>query len=390
MKRHFIFIFLLVAAYRADAQKVTGFPSFQLDFPYPTADKPQSKLWFMDSCWWALLPTASGPSLWKRGNSGWKEHPEIRNALKNIPGRADVWYDNRMVTAIGVSDSSLHIFRLAPGAGSDASWKAETLAILRLPQKDRHIETATIVQDTAGVWWIAADVGTAIYVWHAEDAVQWSNPVRIGENISDDDISCITALKDKVIVTWSDQVGDAVHYREHMNEDTPGKWSPITAVESGNNTADDHLHTAVSDDGTLWLATKNSLDEITLPQLVLRVRTPSGVWNNYPYLAREDVTEPSRPVVVTASGSNVVLAGHTIYNKNDRNAGSIVFGMIDTTSKEILVKQTVVIIPDPSLKAMINDITVPKHAFPPDAPWLILASDKHGNVYEADLKPFFH
>ena len=48
-------------------------PVLQVDTPYPTADKPQSKTWFAGGAWWALLPRKSGPSLWQRTGNGWKE-----------------------------------------------------------------------------------------------------------------------------------------------------------------------------------------------------------------------------------------------------------------------------------------------------------------------------
>ena len=85
-------------------------PVFQVDYNYPTADKPQTKLWFMDGFWWALLPRSSGPSLWQRTDDGWKEYPDVRAALSGVPGRADIWSDDNKVTAVGVGERSLTVF----------------------------------------------------------------------------------------------------------------------------------------------------------------------------------------------------------------------------------------------------------------------------------------
>lgn len=41
----------------------------------------------------------------------------------------------------------------------------------------------------------------------------------------------------------------------------------------------------------------------------------------------------------------------------------------------------------PELRPRINEIATPKHAFPDDAPWIVLASDAQGQVFEADLRP---
>jgi hypothetical protein len=112
--------FVLLITDQAEGQKVTTKPSFHVNFTSrlglhnssPTSDKPQSKLWYMNSHWWALLNSSSAPTLWQRTGNGWKEHKEVSNSLKGIPGQADVWYENRTATAITVSDTFLYIIRL--------------------------------------------------------------------------------------------------------------------------------------------------------------------------------------------------------------------------------------------------------------------------------------
>jgi hypothetical protein len=64
---------------------ITTLPSFQVDFPMPTADKPQSKLWFTKGYWWTIIPRSTGPSLWQCKEEGWEEHSYINNTVKNPP-----------------------------------------------------------------------------------------------------------------------------------------------------------------------------------------------------------------------------------------------------------------------------------------------------------------
>lgn len=338
------------------------------------------------------MPDSSGPTLWQRTGGGWQEHPEVSVQLTGVPGRADVWYENRLVTAVGVSDSSLYVFRMEPERSSSAHWKSQVLASLKIPRKDPKIETATIARDAAGAWWIAADVGgNAIYVWRSKDAKHWSRGLLIAENMAADDICSIAALAGSVIVVWTDQKNQTVYCREHKNGRSLKHWEKIQIVESGNETADDHLHLTVSSNGTLWAATKNSLDKNGYPQLVMRVRDPEGNWKNFPYLNLTEENGPSRPVIITTPDPQLVLSGHTVYDYTNkkRYADRIAFGIVDTSSAELLVSQADVIAPDTSLGIMINNITVPKAAFPVEGPWIILASDKKGNIYEADLKRFF-
>src|SRR5699024_5897351 len=197
--------------------------------------------------------------------------------------------------------------------------------------------------------------------------------------------------KHAVIVIWSDQRAEAVYCREHQNGDAIDNWSAIHTVASGNSTADDHINTALSADGTLWVTTKNEVDKVGSPNLVLRVREPDGRCVNFLYMTRRKYVIPSRPVILTTPNPNLILSGYTVYDHENKNRydDRIAFGIIDTTSDKILIKRKKVIVPDPSLEIMINNITGPKAAFPSDGPWIILASDSEGNIYEADLKTYF-
>jgi hypothetical protein len=383
---------------QSEAQEVTSTFSFHVNFTSrlglhnsnPTSDKPQSKLWFMDSHWWALLNSSSGPTLWQRTDNGWKEHREVSNSLKGIPGQADVWYENRTATAVTVSDSSLYIIRLKPEDSSDAHWHAKVLDRLNIPQKKPKIETATIAKDADGNWWVAADIRKAIYVWDSKDATHWGNAMLMGRHISADDISSIAALKHSVIVIWSNQTRDySVDSREHINGHPIDDWSAIDTIASGNQTADDHINTALSANGTLWVTTKNSADKVNYPQLVLRVRTADGSWRNYPYFKRGQYLIPSRPIINTTPDRNLILSCYTIYDHTNRHKDRIGCGMIDTSSARILKKRSIIIAPDSSRKVQVNNVTGPKATFPPHAPWIVLASDNKGNVYEADLRSFF-
>lgn len=388
-------ILISVTTSHGQDRKEAGFvpssqPVFRVDYSSPTADKPQSKLWYEDGYWWAILPRSSGPSLWQRTNNGWKEHNEVYNSLKGIPGRADVWADEGKVTAISVGESKLVVFRLIKIDNKEGwKWDAKILAHLPLPVSNCNIETATIVKDANGAWWVAADINEAIYVWYSSsDAKDWSEPLKIGDGIKADDICVATDLTGGIGIIWSNQNDESLNIRIHDNGDKMDDWSETEIIESGNSTADDHLNTALSPDGTLWLVTKNSVDKLNKPQLVLRVRLPHGKWLNYPYAILGSIRKPSRPIIVSTNHSKTILAGHTIYNSEIPELGEIVFGTIDTTKAEVLTHTTPVISPNTTglgIRNLINDPTGPKKPYPKNVPWIILASDREGQVYEADL-----
>lgn len=357
-------------------------PVLQVDYPYPTADKPQSKTWFSHGGWWAILPRLAGPSLWQRTATGWIEHAEVRAALAGLPGRADVWWDADGATAVSAADRIIRVFRLKPAEASARTWEAQVLATLPSPASDA-IETITLARDSGGEWWIATVVQQRIYAWNSRDAVQWSRPEAIGRGVDADDICAVAPLREGVGVIWSDQKHDAVTMRVHRTGQPPETWGPIEVVQAGDKNADDHLHAVLAADGTLWVATKNSVDGIGRPQLVLRVRSPAGQWRNYPYGSLPANVSISRPIVALAP-TGAVLLGHSSYR--EKSASEILFGAVDLATPEIQRAPVAVIAPSDALHSRANDVTGPKKSFPEGAPWLVLASDAEGRVYEADLR----
>ena len=360
-------------------------PVLQVDTPYPTADKPQSKTWFAGGAWWALLPRKSGPSLWQRTGNGWKEETEVTRLLAGAPGRADVWFDSDGASAVALAGRELAVLRLSR---QGESWRPAVLARWTVAG-NLPVETATIARDGTGHWWIAAPVSREVLVWNSPDAVAWSAPHVIGKGMDQDDICAVTTLRGGVGVIWSDQRAGAVYFRRHRDSRPPDQWDDPETAEAGNRTADDHINTALTADGTLWVATKNSVDAVGKPQHVLRLRSPEGRWRNISYAILGKELAPSRPIVAVAPDLTTVYYGHTIYDAADRTRDRIVFGRADPGDPRTLESPRIVIAPAPGLRAVVNDATRAKLPFPTGAPWLILASDRQGRVYEADLRGHF-
>lgn len=359
-------------------------PAFQVDYPFPTADKPQSKLWFARGTWWAVLPRATGPSLWERTAGGWREHPAIARELRGLPGRGDVWADRDGATIVTVADRQLAIIRLTPTEAPDQPWRSEVLAHLGVPVSD-NFETATIARSRSGQWHVAATYQSKVGVWSSADARQWKPPVTLGSGLSADDICTISAAPEGVAVIWANQHTEAVLARVQRDDTAPAEWEPPVTIAAGGKTADDHLHATLAGDGTLWLATKNSVDTDGQPQLVLRLHPPAGQWVSLPYAPLHDGDAPSRPFVIATPDPQRVVLGHVVYARRKAGHDHIVAGLADPSSPAVLVASETVIAPDASLQARVNDPTVPKAPFPADGPWILLASDAEGRVYEADL-----
>ncbi|HPN35686.1 MAG TPA: hypothetical protein PK843_14315 [bacterium] len=378
---------------RMDRYPAVTHPVFRVNYKNPTADKPQSKLWYAGESWWALLPTSTGPCLWQRTKDGWKEHAYAAEQLAGISGRADVWPEKNRVLAAAVKElkvnRSISVFLLdMKKSARGICWQAKTVAELYPPCPDETIETATIIRDGKGRWWVAAVAGTTVYVWSSPANGRRWTCTALAQGVHRDDICVVTPLADGEIgVLWSDQVRDAVLLRVHRDKNPSEQWDAEQVIDQGHRTADDHLNTALSPDGTLWLATKNSVDQVGKPQFVLRVRSRTGRWTNIPYVIKGERQWQSRPIVMATQDPGVVFSaygGSELAPPLLRHP-VIVCSLIDTTRAAILKEPHVVISPDSACSQSVQNVTGPRHAFPAKAPWIILASDSEGRVYEADV-----
>jgi len=129
------------------------------------------------------------------------------------------------------------------------------------------------------------------------------------------------------------------------------------------------------------VATKNSVDLIGRPQLVLRVRDPQGTWKNYPYAVRTAQFQPSRPIVLLGGEPPRLLLFHSLYRMDGPKPAQRVIARQTANPSRLdlsAIAQTLI-----DAGTHINDVTGPKARLPLGQRWIVLASDKAGNVYEA-------
>lgn len=154
------------------------------------------------------------------------------------------------------------------------------------------------------------------------------------------------------------------------------------AVQQGGKNADDHLNGALAEDGTLYVATKNSVDMVGAPQHVLRVRHPDGRWENNSYATLHERESPTRPIALLGGTPQRLFLLHTIHSRlPDGGRDSYIVSIeTDPHRLDLTVEKRAL-----SAVKPINNVTGPKRAYPADAPWIFLASDGEGNVYEGRL-----
>ncbi|MCL4783187.1 MAG: hypothetical protein KJZ70_09155 [Bryobacterales bacterium] len=382
---------LLLGAFGRKASAAIGLaaPVFQVNVDRPTQDKPQSKLWFAQGVWWAWLPVQGGSSVWKRSSDGWQRQTYLDAALQGLPGQADVWADRDTATAVLVAPERLAVVSLRWDAATHRyALAASPARLVTYPKQapDEGIETATIARDGRGRWWVAYNWQREMYVRHSiGDAVtSWSEPIAVSAaKANADDICAIVALPGSVAVVWSDQDHDAVYFRQHEDGAAPEAWKPIETADSGGRTADDHISMAVAGDGTLYIATKNSVDEMGKPQQVLRIRDPKGKWTNLPFAPLTSAGGPSRPIVLLGGADRLLLV-YSLYRKDGLNPRVDAIVWQGTTRRALDVGQKAAVLLDSG--GQLNNATSLKGPLPAGQPWIVLASDPQGRIFEGRLR----
>ena len=262
-----------------------------------TYAKPQSKLWFHDGQWWAVLPDATGTWVWRLAETKWVMVLKLSDATEVY---ADVRTVNEVVYVLLFKGKKSEFVTLAYDGNAHCyqfSPKYPSSVPLHL---DKGVETATLDVDASGRVWVASDAKRRIRVrWRDASSTDFHAPITLERGISKDDICVVMAFpQGDVGVLWSNQVTQHFGFRLHKKGNPPQDWeadeSPAAAfaLSVGKGMADDHMNCAVGTDGALYAAVKTSYDVAGQPKLVLLVRRPSGTWEE-PYCIDTCGTRPA-------------------------------------------------------------------------------------------------
>ena len=377
----------------SEEAKIPPIPVLTVNSDYPTRDKPQSKLWFAHGSWWAWFPDGDGSSIWRRANDGWKRETSLDDWLNALPGRADVWSETNGVRAVLVAEDQLSIAGLIYEPRTGGYKPDGDPFIWAIPDADieEPIESATIARDGNGIWWIVYDFQRSIWVRHSEDVSgsQWGNPIKLGGPVAVDDIGVIFTAPGYIGVMWAHQSGgdeEEIYFRRHLDRSPPEQWEDVETIERGYGAAEDHFNAAVGANGHVYVVTKDDKNVIDQPQLVLRDLYPDGSWKNYPYANRTELVMPTRPIALLGGDPLHLYLVHSLYPQGGSPRGEDFIGYrrTDLTLSQIDNGDRILIPPRKGLN--IRNATSTKNILPFDEPWIVLASDKYGNVYEGVLE----
>jgi hypothetical protein len=279
----------------------------------PTTSKPESKLWFNDGFWWAVMA--------KRVSTGNNDYHIFRLSLRPqrwidtgvvVDFRASARHDvlstgSRLFIAshkyVGVSNydstpdtsDQMRLYRFSYNAGTNR-YTPEGTAVIN----EQKSETLVIDRDSTGaIWatWVQEDSGgTQHHVY-----VNKSNGNCVGGALTNCDFSSLPASLDdvgaddisslvrfggnKVGAMWSNTsagVGQ-MRFSSHADTDSLATWGATEGVLGGPTApklADDHINLKADSLGRVYAVTKTKYIGQTKPGTVLSRRATNGTWSS--------------------------------------------------------------------------------------------------------------
>ena len=242
-------------------------------------------------------------------------------------------------------------------------------------------ETATVAVDSRGRAWVSAVVDGNVLVMAPG---QTRKPVTLARGVGADDISAVAAFggsTPRIGVFWSDQNRQSLGFAYRGDADSPSEWEAAEVVAHDGHVADDHINMATASDGTLFVVTKTSVDDVPRPvdgptqaQIILNVRGPDGAWSMVDVAPVTDVFT-SRPIVLLDEDHDTLYVVYRhgdeiVYRSSRRDA--LDFGR----PAEIALSQPGV---------TLRNVTGPKHAVGAHTGLFVMATGSDGLAYSALL-----
>jgi hypothetical protein len=299
-----------------------------------TGEKPQSKVFEYAGQWWSVMPNSSGTWVFRLDGTNWTPTQQITT---NKSVHADVKLVGNVAHVLLYDGEASQLASLQYDGGPDNRFEPWSLRPnLVNVGVGGSTETATIDVDSTGRMWVAYDPGSRVEVRYSDGNYStWSAPIVVESGIKSDDIAAIIAMPgNKIGVLWSNQNTKRFGFKIHQDGAAANQWSALETpamqwvTSVGGAFADDHIHMAVTSDGTLYAAVKTSYDSSGRPEIMLLVRRPNGTWDN----AYTVDSKGTRPIVVVneAAGKLIVAyspsdsGGTTVYRESP--LGNISFG----------------------------------------------------------------
>jgi len=290
----FVIICLLVVGFEprhlVEAQTDTGYKDFSYGSARaPTGEKPQSKLWFHDGLWWAVMYNRASDAheiYWLN----WSTQTWATTGVQ-VDNRLHSTHDalslgNQLFIASAAippttsppiipvpDDPSIFVVSFNYNSTSKTYTPGEISVVY-----NHWVESVVIDQDSLDRLWMTFTdinpdgVSRSVYISRTRGTLtNWDTPSILNlsntTNLTIDDISTLVAFSGNIGVMWSNQNMHAIYFGIHEDSDPDVEWSLNTPV-SGDRFADDHLNIKslqADSAGKVFAVVKTSLNDIYPP-----------------------------------------------------------------------------------------------------------------------------
>ncbi len=310
----------------------------------PTGSKPESKLWWHDGHWWAVL--------WGDDQDSYhiyrldEDHVRWQDTGTPVDSRLNasldvLWTPEKLYIVS-------HVFH-SKGRHTDGNG-AKLYRFSYEPQTRRYVldngfpvadisrgsaQAVTIDRDTRGTLWISYVEEGRVMVNHsrAGDEGNWGEPLDLSEipaigqaaRVSLQDISAVISFRGKVGVMWSSKFEKKFFFAVHEDENPDDlAWQVVSPYDLST---DDHIHLAsFSDDadGALYAVVKTTQKEQKI--MLLKCDEQNDVLNPASWEAYvvHDIAsksgKPSRPILLLDGAHRKIYVFYQIVLPDDRRA----------------------------------------------------------------------
>jgi Ca2+-binding RTX toxin-like protein len=298
----------------------------------PTTSKPESKLWFNDGFWWAVMakPVAAGNNDYhifrlNRRKQRWIDTGvtvDTRGSTRQdvLSTGSKLFVASHKYVTVAQNDpvpdpgDDMRLTRFSYNAGTN-TYTPDGVATID-PQKS---ETLVIDRDSTGAIWATwvqeGGGGHQVYVKKSDGncvsgaigSCNFSGGLGLLDpSVGADDISSIVRFGgNKVGVMWSDQTTGEMRFSVHNDADAFGTWQP-TEVVTGSPAApkftDDHINLKADGAGRVYAVTKTKFTGPSKPGTVLQRRSVGGNWTSSTVSAGS--LDRTRPIVILDPSHN--------------------------------------------------------------------------------------
>lgn len=203
--------------------------------PSPAVHATQSRLWFHDSTWWAVL--LDGATLTFRifaldqAASMWVDTGVI---VDDRPfARMDVLWDGEslVVASAGPDPEPRHALQVTRFSYDPAGRRFVRDPNFPVPITDAGVEAVTVARDMAGRLWVAYLSGGALFLDRSTDSdLAWRGPLvpTFAEGVVEQ--AAITAIGARVAVAWTRPGEDALRVATSSGENPTDGWEELPAA----------------------------------------------------------------------------------------------------------------------------------------------------------------